>query len=139
MESFSNFGRKINMDTPKPTDLSPKTRPRATPATAPSSPDAILGVLYKSVSEVNLQLPKHQRIEQSPSTILSGEGGKLDSLGLANFIVTTEQKLEDAFGVRVDLTEDDPFSGDAGHFHTLHSLATYLYTLIKGSPEAAAQ
>jgi len=95
-------------------------------AGASSRFDGVLKVIYESVSELNLQLPEGQRIEKSPATVLFGAGGKLDSLALANFIVITEQKLEDAFGCRVDLTKDDPFSPATGHFGSIHSLTKYV-------------
>ena len=124
------------MHAPRSTDASLESTLEATPTTGPSSLDAVLKVLYESVSELNLQLSKDQRMDKSPATILSGEGGKLDSLGLANFIVIAEQKLEDAFGFRVDLTQDDPFSPATGHFRTLQSLATYFCTLVRKTSEA---
>ena len=91
--------------------------------------DGILKVIYESISELNLQLPEGRRIEKSPATILFGAGGKLDSLALANFIVIAEQKLEEYFGCRFDLTQDDPFSPATGHFGTIRSLATYVSEL----------
>lgn len=91
--------------------------------------DGVLRVIYESVSDLNMQLPAEQRIEKSLSTILFGAGGKLDSLGLGNFIVITEQKLEERYGFRIDLTEDDPFSPTTGHFRTIDSLATYVSVL----------
>jgi len=88
--------------------------------------DGVLKVIYESISDLNLQLPESKRIEQSLGTVLFGAGSKLDSLGLANFIVITEQRLEDHFGFPVDLTEDDPFSPSTGHFRTIQSLTTYV-------------
>jgi acyl carrier protein len=101
--------------------------------------DGVLRVIYESVSDLNLQLPVEQRIEKSLSTILFGGGGKLDSLGLANFIVITEQKLEERYGFRIDLTEDDPFSPTTGHFRTIDSLATYVSELAAKRPGGALQ
>ena len=79
-------------------------------ATGSSKLEEVLKVIYESVSELNLQLPEGQRIEKSPAAVLFGAGGKLDSLALANFIVITEQKLDEYFGCRVDLTQDDGFT-----------------------------
>ena len=89
----------------------------------------VLKTIYESVSDLNVQLPQQQRIEQSPQSVLFGAGGKLDSLGLANFIVIAEQKLYDSLGFRIDLTEDDPFSPNTGHFRTIESLADYVSDL----------
>jgi acyl carrier protein len=99
--------------------------------------DDVLRVIYESISDLNLQLPEDQRIRKSLSTVLFGAGGTLDSLGLANFIVIAEQKLEESYGFRVDLTEDDPFSPTTGHFRTVESLATYVTSLAARRPDSA--
>jgi acyl carrier protein len=101
--------------------------------------DSVLRVIYESISELNVQLPEEQRIPKSLSAVLFGAGGTLDSLGLANFIVITEQKLEECYGFRIDLTEDDPFSPTTGHFRTVHSLATYVSELAARRPGGALQ
>ena len=99
--------------------------------------DDVLRVIYDSISDLNLQLPEDQRIRKSLSTVLFGAGGTLDSLRLANFIVIAEQKLEESYGFRVDLTEDDPFSPTTGHFRTVESLATYVTSLAARRPDSA--
>jgi peptidoglycan/xylan/chitin deacetylase (PgdA/CDA1 family) len=87
--------------------------------------DGVYNAIYAAITELNLQLPKEKRIQPRPDTVLFGNEGKLDSLWLANFIVMAEQKLDDAFGIQVDLTRDDPFSTENGHFRTVESLARY--------------
>lgn len=100
--------------------------------------DQALKVIYASVSDLNQQLPREQRIEPTLATVLFGDGGRLDSLGLANFIVITEQKLDESFGFQIDLTADDPFSSANGHFRTIQSLATYISDLVSKKSEGAA-
>jgi acyl carrier protein len=92
----------------------------------------IVDVFYSAISELNLQLPKRDRVEQSLSTVLFGAGGRLDSLALANFIVMMETKLEKELGLRADLTLDDPFSPETGHFQTVQSLVSYISGLAAG-------
>ncbi len=99
---------------------------KETPASGSSCFDGAFKAIYEAISDLNLQRPQGQQIEKSPTAVLFGEGGKLDSLGLANFIVITEQKLEEFFGFSIDLTEDDPFSPTTGHFRTVQSLAGYI-------------
>jgi acyl carrier protein len=96
-----------------------------------SSFDEALKIIYQSISDLNEQLPGDRQIERSPSSVLFGDGGKLDSLGLSNLIVITEQRLQDWLGFTVDLTEDDPFSPGAGHFRTVRSLTAYVCELAK--------
>ncbi|HXM64765.1 MAG TPA: hypothetical protein VN950_28135 [Terriglobales bacterium] len=91
----------------------------------------VLNVIYESISDLNMQLPVERRIDKSPASVLFGDGGTLDSLGLSNFIVITEQKLQEFFSFSVDLTEDDPFSPATGHFRTVHSLASYVCELAE--------
>jgi len=101
--------------------------------------DDVLRIIYESISDLNLQLPAEKQIAKSLSTILFGGGGKLDSLGLANFIVITEQKLEECYGFRIDLTADDPFSPTTGHFRSIRSLAAYILELTSKRPHGALQ
>jgi acyl carrier protein len=112
---------------------------KETPKNGAGRLDHVLKVIYESVSDLNLQLPREQRIEPSPATVLFGAGGRLDSLGLANFIVITEQKLDESFGFPIDLTENDPFSPATGHFRTIQVLATYISDLISSRPEGAVR
>jgi acyl carrier protein len=90
--------------------------------------DDVLNLVYEAIAE--LQLPKERRIEPSRDSALFGDGGYLDSLLLSNLLVVTEQKLEERFGLRIDLTQDDPFSPLTGHFRTIGSLATYISSLL---------
>jgi hypothetical protein len=91
----------------------------------------VFGVVCFTLSELNLQLPKSEQVEQSVGTVLFGAGGRLDSLALANFIVILEQKLEESFGFPIDLTQDDPFSSGTGHFQTVQSLVVYISGVVQ--------
>src|SRR5579871_3822006 len=78
-----------------------------------------LQIIYATLAQLNPQLPKDQQLQPSLDTALFGNEGKLDSLGVANLIVLMEQNLEDFYGVKVDLTQDDPFSIGSGHFRDI--------------------
>lgn len=99
--------------------------------TASSILDQVLNVIYSAISELNIQLPEGGRIEKSPSTVLMGAGGKLDSLALANFIVIAEQKLEESLGFPIDLTQEDPFSPGTGYFQSVQSLANHISRFVQ--------
>jgi acyl carrier protein len=88
--------------------------------------DSAFEAIYAAIAELNLQMPKNKKIQPRPDTALFGEKGQLDSLALANFIVITEQKIEESLGIQLDLTQDDPFSGQNGYFRTVESLARYI-------------
>jgi acyl carrier protein len=93
--------------------------------------DRVVGVIYSALSELSAQLPRGREVKPSLSTVLFGVGGTLDSLALANFIVIVEQKLETSFGVQIDLTQEDPFSSETGHFRTVQSLAHYVVQFVE--------
>ena len=70
------------------------------------STDAIAAIVFDAVDDLNKQLPRNKRLDKSPGTRLAGPGGQLDSLGLVNLMVNTEQKLETALGLEVMLAEE---------------------------------
>lgn len=93
--------------------------------------DEAVKVIYAAIAQLNPQLPKEQQLQPSLDTALFGSEGRLDSLGVANLIVIMEQKLEERYGFKVDLTHDDPFSLGSGHFRNISSLAAYIFELVQ--------
>jgi acyl carrier protein len=91
---------------------------------------AVLSTIYQALADLNFQLQK-RRIELHPETKLFGPEGELDSMELCNFIIIAEEKLKETFGIAFDLTQDDPFSPQIGHFKTVGSLATYVTTSMQ--------
>lgn len=86
-------------------------------------------LVFAAVDEVNAQLPRAKRLDKSPDTVLTGEGARLDSLGLVNLLFNTEQQLEVALGVSVTLAEDG--AAAAGEqFRTLGSYTDFVHALI---------
>jgi len=92
--------------------------------------EQVLQVIYGAVDDANEALPPERRLEKSPETILYGVGGKLDSLGLVNLIVATEQRIEEVFGVVVTLADERAISQQHSPFRTIGSLADYAVTLL---------
>lgn len=92
--------------------------------------EQVLQVIYGAVDDANETLPPGRRLEKSPETILYGVGGKLDSLGLVNLIVATEQQIEETFGVAVTLASERAISQQHSPFRTIGSLADYAITLL---------
>jgi acyl carrier protein len=92
--------------------------------------EKVLQAIYGAVEEANATLPAERRLEKSPETVLFGKDGKLDSLGLVNLIVATEQRIEEAFGVAVTLADERAMSQQHSPFRTIGSLADYAATLL---------
>ena len=66
----------------------------------------------------------------SADTVLLGEGGAVDSLGLVRLVMAVEQKIEDAFGVPVSLTDEKAMSQRNSPFRSVGALADYATALL---------
>ncbi|SVD48858.1 uncharacterized protein METZ01_LOCUS401712, partial [marine metagenome] len=58
------------------------------------SEERILQTIFEVVDEVNKMLPEEERLEKLSGTLLAGDEGGLDSLGLITFIVEVEGRAE---------------------------------------------
>lgn len=92
----------------------------------------IIQVIFSAIDEINQQLPKEQRLEKSIDAVLFGRSGKLDSLGLVNLIVATEQKIEEKFGVTMNLADERTMALENSPFETVRTLADHI-SLLKES------
>ena len=54
-------------------------------------------IVFKALDELNEQLSGKNKIKKSLDTVLFGQKGCLDSLGLVNLIVAVEQEIEEEF------------------------------------------
>jgi acyl carrier protein len=71
----------------------------------PLSKEKIIQTIYDAIDEVNETLAEEERLEKLPDTLLAGENGNLDSLGLINFIVEVEGRIQKDFGLALNLIE----------------------------------
>lgn len=95
-----------------------------------ATPEAIEDLTRSVLARMNDDLPASDRFSTDPTTVIIGDGGVLDSLGIANFIVGMEEALEDSYGASVSLSDQD-LTGlfDAPHV-TVHSFATFVHGRI---------
>jgi len=91
----------------------------------------IIQAIFNAVDEVNPQLPREQQLQKSIDTIIADRSGKLDSLGLVNLIVATEQKIEEEFGKAITLADEKAFSQKSSPFKTIETLANYILILLE--------
>ena len=91
----------------------------------------VLDLIYEAIDEVNQQLQPGRGMAKSPETVLFGKGAQLDSLGLVNLVVATEQRLSETFGVALTLANEKAFSRKQSPFRTVGSLAEYVSELLK--------
>ena len=95
--------------------------------------ESVLQVMFTAIDEINETQPLGQKLEKSIETHLFDKQGKLDSIGLVNFIVSLEQALADEFGIAVTLADEKAFSRETSPFRTVGSLADYVMEQLKSA------
>tara|TARA_Y100001980_G_C14434272_1_gene222018 strand:- start:402 stop:686 length:285 start_codon:yes stop_codon:yes gene_type:complete len=72
----------------------------------------------------------YQEMKVVADTEIFGGNSKLDSLGLVTFLVSLEQKIEDAYGIQITIADEKAMSLTNSPFRTVGSLNDYLSRLI---------
>lgn len=97
---------------------------------APVGPNEQVGKILQLINEtidgVNQQLAPSLRLAKSEGTVLMGDQGVLDSLGLINFLVTLEETCAERLGRSVKLLDEKLLADPSGPLHTVGSLAEYI-------------
>lgn len=92
--------------------------------------EKVIQAILSAVDELNMQLPKEKQLEKSVNTVLFGSSSKLDSLGLVDLILATEQKIEEEFESIVTLANEKAMSQKKSPFRTIGTLAEYICFLL---------
>ena len=87
-------------------------------------------VVFSAIAELNRELGKNQQLEQSLSTVLSGEGGGLDSIAIVSFQMILEEKIGEAFGADVFLDFEQFVDSAGSESRTVESLVDHLLTIV---------
>lgn len=98
--------------------------------------EKVLNAILASIDEINVNVPEEGQLSKSQDTVLFGSGGKLDSLGLVNFILTVEDKIEEEFGERITLATESALSQKSSPFANVRMLATHIDLLLKEKCDA---
>lgn len=94
----------------------------------------ILNIVYRAIEDVNRELPADKKLEKAETTELYSESSALDSLGLVKLILTTEEYLEDEFGVLVTISDQVVTSRAHNPFKTVQTFAEFIEDqLAKGA------
>jgi acyl carrier protein len=93
--------------------------------------EQIVACLYEAVDDINRQRSGEPALGKSPETALYGSSSELDSLGLVNFIVAAEQKIEAGFGQSIVLADDRALSHEPSPFRSIGALADYVEVLLR--------
>ena len=88
--------------------------------------EEITRMLFGVIDELNQLRPAEEHLEKNLETPLAGDSGRLDSAGLINLIVVTEQRAAADLGRPLLLTDDRTLSQVNQVFRTLGTLADYI-------------
>ena len=94
----------------------------------------IIESIYKAIDEFNALAPPNAQIDKAPSTVLFGEHGRLDSLGLVSLILDVEGQVEADFDMSVSLTSERAMSRQTSPFRSIDTLADYIAELLNEQP-----
>jgi len=84
----------------------------------------IIQSIMDAIDEINERYPEEKRLSKSVDTVLTGESGKLDSLGLVIFIVAVEERIQNDLGITISLA--DEIGKNDGALRTTETLADYI-------------
>ena len=84
--------------------------------------ETIIYQVFDNLMEQSTEL----ELEKKKSTPLVGDGSVLDSLGLVNFLVALEQKLQDIVGSSFQIADQDLLIGEEQPLRSVETLSAYL-------------
>lgn len=91
----------------------------------------ITNLVFSVIDEINKELSKDEHIIKSLDSVIYGSNGQLDSLGLVNFVVAVEQKIEDVFEKSINLADDKAMSEKNSPFQTIETFVNYIYDVLE--------
>lgn len=87
-------------------------------------------IVTQAIDELNLQRAADQQLSSGPDTPLFGAAGSLDSLGLVVLISEVENRLEEAFGLRINLADEELLARGESPFASAGALRQYLAEIV---------
>lgn len=90
----------------------------------------ILNTIIEAVKDLNQELNIQQFYSPSPSTLLYGSQGNLDSIGLVRLISEIESLISDRFDKNIILADERAMSRNKSPFRTIGVLADYIVELL---------
>jgi acyl carrier protein len=97
--------------------------------------DRVLKCIYEAVDEWNSKAKQNLQLKKSLDTVLMGENSNLDSLGIVNFIVSVEERIEDEFDKSILLADEKAMSSEESPFSSINNLSNYISSLLENISE----
>ncbi len=91
--------------------------------------EAVITAVHAAIDDLNSERPEKEQLIKAETTVLSGAGAVLDSLGLVTFIVAVEQQIQSGCGAQISLNDDGLFF-DANAVVTVSDLVGCVSRLV---------
>ena len=95
--------------------------------------ERVIQTIFSVIDELNEELPEEKQLEKSLDVALFGELAKLDSLGLVNLVVATEQRIEEEFCSPITLVDERAMSQNNSPLRTIGTLIDHVCLLLEES------
>jgi acyl carrier protein len=96
----------------------------------PLNKEDLAQTIYEAMEELNEQLSEESNLPKEHETVLFGEDGLLDSMGIINLLVILEEKLESSLKISVGLTSDSEILAQPERRWTVAELSTHIGELM---------
>ncbi|WP_208246086.1 hypothetical protein WGT02_32095 (plasmid) [Rhizobium sp. T1470] len=96
----------------------------------------IYNIISDAISEINDTRHENISVNELDNISLYGDSGVFDSMGLVNFLVLVEEKLDDKFNLVLSLTSERAVSRRISPFRNIVSLVDFILEEIE--PVAAS-
>jgi D-alanine--poly(phosphoribitol) ligase subunit 2 len=93
--------------------------------------EVISNIVKSAVEQANTTLPPEGRLEPSASTLLTGDGGALSSLGVITFILAVEERVNEACSTEIVLFDESLIADPDGPFRTLGALMDHVHSAVQ--------
>jgi acyl carrier protein len=92
--------------------------------------DRIRELIYRAIDRLNAQLPQDQQIPKTPSAVLFGPQGSLDSVGFVELVMDLQEALLDEYDVPITVADEQVLQNAANPFRTVQTLVDHLAELV---------
>ena len=86
----------------------------------------IEGIITSSLKESLIDSGLKISDEIDSTTIIFGDGGRLDSLGLVSFLINVEQKIEEEIDIQITIADEKAMSMSNSPFKNVKRLTSFL-------------
>ncbi len=88
-------------------------------------------IVMEMIDVMNKNLEDSGKIGKAMGTVLFGEDGCLDSLGLVNFISGIEERIEEKLGCEVLLADENSLALEQSPFQTVNTIIEHICALLE--------